>query len=294
MDRSALVLPALLVLTFLTAAAPAAAQIDPDAGPDEVRGAPAAKADGRPLLLYLGDSHTAQHFGQTLDPLLRAAYPGCAVETHGRCGAWAPWFLPGKLGGHATRCGWLDRMPADAAPAKDEGGPRATPVLTTNLGVLSMDSEPRLKAAAAVVALGSNMIEYDKDRKRFRVLGLDSAAALAKTLTDAGVRCLWVGAPHVVQTSWAGADGVEAVNDELDKRLKEASTKAGCGWIDSLDITRAYKDPRVGDGLHYKAGPSAAWAHAVMERIKAAGVLEQACPAPRPAGPDDDPLGGRL
>jgi hypothetical protein len=266
--------PKALGLALLLAAAPASA--------------------GTPLIIYLGDTHTAQPFGQTLDPLLRAAFPGCDVETHGRCGAWAPWFLADNvLSGHETSCGYLDRMPGEGSPKKSETGSQATPVFSTDGMTLQVDGQTRLQAAVAVVSLGSYMILFKPKDKTLTVVGLDYAALLAKRLTDAGLKCVWVGAPYIKRTSWGDAPDAESINDTLNEKLKAAVTQAGCYYVDSLQITRGYEHARLENGLDYKPGPSANWAAAVRDAVKSTGVLDAACRVAPPRTKDDE-FGGRL
>lgn len=198
-------------------------------------------------VIFIGDSHSVQTFGQTLDELLRKRAGQNNVSTFASCGSSPSWWFNAK----PTPCGYFERTP--------EGGTkRAKTHPTPVLSRLLESAQP----TTVVVALGANLVKapYDYSTRTSRELAL----LIQNTKTDGmPVRCIWVGPPH-------GRNKPEPGFSEFYKVL-EAAVSPPCRFIDSRPFAR-YPD-KGGDGVHYdQLGPEGVaiarkWAESVFKAI---------------------------
>lgn len=251
-------------MTWPLLATLAFAQVDlPEPPPD------ASKTAIKPLIVYLGDSHSAQWFGQTLDPLMRDAFKSYDVEFHARCSASPNWFYHGTK----TSCGWYDHMPGKA-PVKNKEpereDPKASPVLSKKGPPLTLDGSPRDAARVVVIALGSNgSLAVDEGKRWVGAGGLAAEAGLAKLIVGMGLKCVWIGNPHFLpDPQWRGFTGAAEASKKVSEKLKGLVTDAGCAFIDSYAITEPLKKGHEIDQLHYGKDAGVQWANAVNAELK--------------------------
>jgi hypothetical protein len=247
--------PLLLALALLSASLTLAAaqpEIDARALAQKARSMK-GMAGAPPHVIVIGDSHTEGPFGHELGARLRAAYPGWRIETYASCGAAPNWYLPGSAAsGHTSPCGtWFHRYSAEN-PSKLEDVTTASP--TPLIGAL-LGSRPD----TVIVALGTNMADW----KKGGLIGMDTASALARAITGAGARCLWVGPPDGIGqlTREQATAQIAQLNAALPKALGGA-----CVYLQS-HTTYAGTDPQK---LHYPPGPAKVWAGQAAAAVQGA------------------------
>lgn len=199
-------------------------------------------------VILIGDSHSVQTFGKTLDELLRGRVGKNNVSTFASCGSSPSWWFDGR----ETPCGYFERTP-------EHGVRHAKKHLTPRLGQLLTSKEP----ATVIVALGANLVraphDYSARTSRTMALLIQNAKSQGKP-----VRCIWVGPPH-------GRNKPEPGFSEFYKVLKAAVTPP-CEFVDSRPYARY--PAQGGDGIHYdQLGPEGVaiakkWATAVFDEIK--------------------------
>lgn len=204
-------------------------------------------------LLFIGDSHTAQFFGQRLDADLSRDLPSWRVRMYGVCAASPHWFFEGLI----TRCGVYEHEPGHP-PFIKKDGIQPTPMI----GSLHRPSD-----SVTVVALGTNLIVPSTGTSAVGWWGLDTVTKLADTITkDYGERCIWIGPPYVRGAAWTAQPGASDVIVRLSEAIRQAAPN--CEFIDSIAVTRPMKDARRPDGIHYKQRPAELWADSVAQRLE--------------------------
>lgn len=234
-----------LLLSLVLAASPARADdaLDPDAPGVEDARAGQAKPEGSGLarLLLVGDSHSTQVFGRTLDRELRRL--PLEVATYAVCSSGPKSWLKGKEHGcgHFFR-GVDGRRPRTGVELRTEvrGGREVTLVKTPLYKALLAEH----KADLVVIALGSNPTDEAGVRGMLElVVGQDPPAG--------GRKCVWVGPPYM-RESVKSKEYVDGVYGILGSVLR-----GSCAVADSrsYEFLRYPDDPDQpgagGDGIHY-------------------------------------------
>ncbi len=203
-------------------------------------------------MLIIGDSHTAQYFGQRLDFDLRQGLPLWKVAIHGVCATSPHWFFEGL----PTNCGVYEREPGQA------------PVLSTGAAKTPLLRDlHKPQDGVIVVALGTNLIVASTSTKTVSWWGMDTVTKMADTITeDYGIRCIWIGPPYVRAAKWRDYKGAADVSARLSAAIRQAAR--GCDYIDSVSVTRGLKDARFADGIHYKPAAAEAWADEIADRLE--------------------------
>lgn len=215
------------------------------------------RAAGKPPgILLVGDSHVVGQFGTTLDELLRAARPQATVETYGSCGSSPSWFLPGgRNSGHATTCGYYAHRYLDGKLVEERELSHPAPLL----GEL-LESKP----AVVILALGSNLIDWEKaGDPAHRIGNADSAGTMAHAVIDSGALCLWIGPADKTGPPKLKID--RAVSRQIVLQLNEElkrQTRGLCRYIDSRVV---YEGP---DGKHYSSEAGKRWAGEIFAELE--------------------------
>lgn len=202
-------------------------------------------------LVFIGDSHSAGCFGQTLDESLRKTinpHTGkpYLVRSAAACGSSASSWLNKK--GASTKCGHRICPPKGACSVAAKG---TSPPLEKLLAEAGPAPRPRV----TVIALGSNMLKSDFEKTR------REAERLIDQALAAGSHCVWIGPPQAT----AGFMPVAAY-DGFVERLKSAVEARGCQFVDSGSKTsRDSITDRA--GLHYDCLAGREWARRVFEEI---------------------------
>ena len=187
-------------------------------------------------VLYIGDSHSADSYGQKLSNKL-LANKDIDLAFYGSCGSIARWYFLGTK----TPCGFYsveDKVKTSSKTA-------ATPIITT----LIDKQRPDL----VVVELGTNYADYDdsyviRDMKKLVALIIEKKAL-----------CLWVTPPDM-----------RKYRNDLPrfKRLITAAVEGQCKIIESDKVT--HYPASGGDGIHYGSlSPESteAWANLIYQNI---------------------------
>lgn len=182
-------------------------------------GAELKAAGARPVILFIGDSHSTGSFGMQQDAVLRSV-KGFRVATYAICGS-SPesWFVGAK-----TDCGYFFR---DTEGREQRGWETATPLIAN----LLIAHQPRY----TVVELGANM--YGKSPEWME----KTAHEMAMAIVSSGSKCIWIGPPRArVQSE----HGLGQVFDAL-----RAGVGQYCLLFDSRNVT-SYP-ASGGDGIHF-------------------------------------------
>ncbi|MDX8378864.1 MAG: hypothetical protein R8K48_02300 [Gallionella sp.] len=180
---------------------------------------PAYADENKPVILYIGDSHSVGSFGMQENALLRSV-KGYRVATYAICGS-APlsWFLGAK-----TTCGYYI---SDTAGQEQRGWDASTPLIVN----LLKEYQPRF----TVVQLGANMYGYPLAQVK------ETAHQMAMAIVNSGSKCIWIGPPQArIQPAPALA---------LLFRALRAAVGSTCLLFDSRKVT-SYPDTG-GDGIHF-------------------------------------------
>jgi hypothetical protein len=207
-------------------------------------------------VLYIGDSHSAQYFGRTLDQDLRST--GDLVATFAVAGS-----KPSSWTSEAELCMGVffnvdARLPQRSeASRKNDAG--QTCVKTPNLAELLAEYKPD----AVIIALGSN--------------GASAAASLLKIVRSDPSKpaCFWVGPPHMRAVNDAALDA--RYSDLAQAGITDSSSPTdSCRLVDSRLSYLRY--PAEGcDGIHYNCSDliplAKRWGHDVYSAV--AGSLSK-------------------
>lgn len=180
---------------------------------------PAYADENKPVILYIGDSHSVGSFGMQENALLRSV-KGYRVATYAICGS-APlsWFLGAK-----TVCGYYI---SDIAGQEQRGWDANTPLIAN----LLKKYQPRF----TVVQLGANMYGYPLTQVK------ETSHKMAMAIVNTGSKCIWIGPP---QARIQPAQELGLLFDAL-----RAAVVPYCLLFDSRKVT-SYPDTG-GDGIHF-------------------------------------------
>jgi len=197
---------------------------------------PAGAANAAPAggikAVFVGDSHSAGPFGQTLDAGLRKH--GWDLSTYAVCGASLGWWQSDSR--HRLSCGYFVHA-SGQAPVIGEKAGQAAPPLPTIEQILTQGA-PNV----FIIALGANSDGSDSSMAA-------NGAKLLKRLPPQS-RCVWIGPPPMQDPQYRIDAFYETVFPQI---LKDGGRD--CTLIDSRGLVDAGKARQS----HYDNAEGAAW-----------------------------------
>lgn len=183
-------------------------------------------------VMYIGDSHSYGKLGSVINKNLSERFSN--VTSQAGCGATAKTWL-GVGGFEKTVCGyWLKDV---------EGEIRSKAHQIPFFG----DELKKYNPDIVIVQLGTNMAAANKP-----LHSKQSVIDLITMIQEFGAKCIWIGPPDA-NSKIVTKQKVGVVN----QMLKEVTTKLGCYYIDSLEVTSFPENNK--EGIHYPNSLSAKW-----------------------------------
>ncbi len=207
-------------------------------------------------VVYIGDSHSAGHFGMVMAKWLRKR--GSSFE-FAASGGTAPFQW--QTGGAVSACGYHDSSKLAQAPVD-----RCDEHFKTPSFLKMLTDAPKATERVAIIAHGTNYNVAGADYN----FSITSSAALIKTAQDQGFHCVWIGPPNMPR--------FKSKLDQFYQVIKAAIQQTGghCTLIDSRNFSvypvpanPAHEDHP--DGVHY----AIPWWRDFPEGVKAAEAWAQ-------------------
>jgi hypothetical protein len=190
------------------------------------------KADEKPVVLYIGDSHSFGKLGIVLESYLSLHTRKVIMESS--CGSTPNTWL-GKSGNEKTVCGFWKKEGSEEFRSKEFKNPRLT------------DELARYRPDLTIVQLGTNIAAGARP--------LNAGAGIKeimRSIKSEGSVCVWIGPPDA-NSKIVTKEKLKTTNDLLIKLSHEND----CLYIDSLSLTQFPANNT--EGIHYPPSLSKEW-----------------------------------
>ncbi|QDK45129.1 hypothetical protein DOM22_08150 [Bdellovibrio sp. ZAP7] len=191
-------------------------------------------------VLFIGDDHVADAFGNAVDAYLRTI--SIEVNTIAECGSTPGNWVGVRTDFQSAKCGFWQRDEKRRERKSKEFKPRS---LSEELA----KADPDL----TIIALGTYLLMNERDMQNEQ----SSVEKMVSEVERIQSRCVWIGPPRLSKEPYASN------LDSGVRTLKKILSKLHCDFIDSSKLTR-YKGK---DGLKYQVAAATRWGAQVSREL---------------------------